>query len=71
MVGLPAPVSIAHLGLLSPEDGLSDAQADDFVDIVSTGNAWVKLTGPTDSAVVPTRWPALREQTVWQDDSSR
>ena len=39
------PLTIAHMGLLTPSEGLSDSQCIEFVDMVQKAPVWAKLTG--------------------------
>ena len=42
---LQCPVSIAHIGYLAPLNEVSDAQCDEFVDVVRRSPVWPKISG--------------------------
>lgn len=43
---LDAPFSVNHLGYMAPADGMTDNHFRDFVELVGSTEAWVKLTAP-------------------------
>lgn len=42
---LPCPVSIAHMGYLTPMEGITDTQCQEFVALVRGAPVWPKLSG--------------------------
>jgi len=44
--GLDIPFVIDHMGYMKKSDGLGDADFAGLLDVLDSGNCWVKLTGP-------------------------